>query len=775
MLKPTPVSVLLLFFALAGAAFLQAASTLPSSPATGPAAGAGGSFTGLDVVILIDQSGSMWGAPGQMCGQRRCATRNDLYNHRIGQTKNLIYRLAEHVEDTPFVHRASVIDFGSDASVALSNHEIRFDPNNPGKALRDTRTVVERVVTHKDGVNGINTNTPRAMELAQGEYRKMAASQPSTGRQRVMLIVTDGSPNNPPATHDSLQDAARQRATTLNLKGPGEGIWVVGLNDASNYWNDGDGKFWESVAGKNHALLAETASSKIFTVIQNIVDGWLGSHSKLVTGNEYQCPPYLRRIAFNVNFTTPGSTIRITDTDGKDIALGSGGPTTNPNTFARFIVDDPKPGAYQLMKDPSRSYTVSVEEYSADIKRLSPARATSQALEARIVFQANTSQGAPIALLSAWPINASIVITPPNGAPAKTPANFIGGGKWEAKWKPPGVGIYTVRIEGLVTLPNNTPYDVFGSNAKSYNDKLEVNNLNPYLLRLDDPDPAGGFRVIPGATARVSFKLVDAKNAPVANPAAVNDPATWLSLQLIDKSGARLAAPAIPLKPGSDSSFEASVPINLDWTKGEGWWKPGQMNFRVLAQPNRLIPATPENYLDSIQLPPEAESQRIGGDPMTAGPLMVRYSRWLLAPLLLLALGALGALAWFAARGVFPGLWIWWADASRNRTVMLKLYDGDIDPAGEGAKKLQAGRWHQFKYDRQVSLLVNGDTVVAERFRIKRHFSTDARVVLEYSWQNDRAKKLHRTIVSRTKAERLKGLAGEAYLGGYLAGLDVKQ
>jgi len=773
MLRRTPVFVLLLFFAFTGAAFLQPAGTLQAQLA----AGAAGSFTGLDVTILVDQSGSMWGAPGQRCGQQPCATRNDLHNHRIGQTKNVIYRLAEHVEDTPFVHRVSVIDFGSDAGVALSNHEIRFDAGNPGKALRDTRTVVERVVTHKDGVNGINTNTPRAMEVALGEYRKMAASQPSTGRQRVMLIVTDGSPNNPPATHVDLQDAVRRRANTLNLKGPGEGIWVVGLNDASNYWNDGDGKFWEGVAGQNHALLAETASSRIFTVVQNIVDGWLGSHSKLVTGNEYQCPPYLRRIAFNVNFTTPGSTIRITDTDGKDIPLGSGGATTNPNTFARFIVDDPKPGAYQLIKDHSRSYTVSVEESSADIKRLSPAGATSQALEARIVFQANTSQGAPISLLSAWPINASIVITPPNGSPAKTPANFIGDGKWEAKWKPPGAGIYTVRIEGLITMPDGTSRDIFDSNARSYDDKLEVNNFNPYLLRLDDPDPEGGFRVMPGATsANVSFKLVDARNAPVANPAGViSDPATWLSLQMIDKSGAPLATPAIPLKPGSDGSFEASVPINLDWTKSEGWWKAGQMNFRVLAQPNRLTPATPANYLDSIQLPPEAESQRIGGDPMTVGPLTVRYPRWLLAPLLLLGLGVLGGLAWFAARGLVPGLWIWWADVSRNRTVMLKLYDGDTDPAGESAKKLQAGRWHQFKYDRQVSLLVNGDTVVAERFRIKRHFSPDVRAVLEYSWQNDPAKKMHRTIISRTKAERLKGLAGEAYLGGYLAGLDVKQ
>lgn len=767
MLRRIVALVLLLFFVLTGAAFLQTTGV----PSAQPASGAVGPFTGLDVTILIDQSGSMWGAPGQRCGNQPCATQNDRSKHRIGQTKNLIYRMAEHVEDTSFVHHVSVIDFGSDASVALSNYEIRFDANNPGRALRDARTVVERVITHKDGVNGINTNTPRAMELALGEYRKMAGSPPSTGRQRVMLIITDGSPNNPPASPAVMEDAVRK--WTDELKRQGSGIWIIGLNDASNYWNDGAGKFWEGVAGQSHALLAETASSKIFTIVQNIVDEWLGSHSKLVTGNEYQCPPYLRRIVFNVNFTTPGSTIRIIDTDGKDIPLSSGGPATNPATFARFLVDDPKPGAYQLIKDPSRHYTVSVEESSADIKRLSPAKATSQALEARIVFQANTSQGTPISPDSARPINAAIVITPPNGQAGEIPANFLGDGKWEAKWKPPGVGIYTVRIKGLVTMSDGSARDVFDSEARSYDDKLEVNNMNPYLLRMDDPDPEDGFRVMPGATsANVSFRLVDAQDAPVANPAGVvNDPATWLSLQLIDKSGAPSAAAAIPLRPGSDGSFDATVPISLDWTAGEGWWKSRQMNFRVLPQPSRL---NPPNYLDSIQLPPEAESQRVGGDPMTVGPLKVNYSWWALAPLLLVSLVALSGIAWFGARGALPGLWIWWADTSRNQAVILKLYDGDLDPVGESAKKLRAGRWHHFNYDRQVSVTVNGDPVVAEKFRVTRRLSPGVRVVIEYSWQNDPAKNIHRTIISRAKAERLKGLAGEAYLGGYLAGLDVK-
>ena len=121
---------------------------LQAQSATTPAAG----FSGLDVTILLDQSGSMWQNP-----------RNDRYAHRIGQSKNLIYRLAEHVEGTPLVHRLSVIDFGDTASVSLSNHVMRYNPSDPGSALRDTKAVIERVVIERPlrNTNTADAHAPR--------------------------------------------------------------------------------------------------------------------------------------------------------------------------------------------------------------------------------------------------------------------------------------------------------------------------------------------------------------------------------------------------------------------------------------------------------------------------------------------------------------------------------------------------------------------------------------------------------------------------------------
>ena len=70
-----------------------------------------GTSSGIDVVIIIDQSGSMWGIGPSF-------TENDRWDHRIGQAKNIIYRLVEHAQDSSFIHRVSVIDMGDKASLA---------------------------------------------------------------------------------------------------------------------------------------------------------------------------------------------------------------------------------------------------------------------------------------------------------------------------------------------------------------------------------------------------------------------------------------------------------------------------------------------------------------------------------------------------------------------------------------------------------------------------------------------------------------------------------
>ncbi|MBK8540749.1 MAG: VWA domain-containing protein [Ardenticatenia bacterium] len=82
-------------------------------------------YSGIDLVVLIDQSGSMWGHPEYH------PEANDLRGHRIGETQSLIQRLAAHARSTATVHRVSVVDFGDEAKVAISNLVMRYDRDNP--------------------------------------------------------------------------------------------------------------------------------------------------------------------------------------------------------------------------------------------------------------------------------------------------------------------------------------------------------------------------------------------------------------------------------------------------------------------------------------------------------------------------------------------------------------------------------------------------------------------------------------------------------------------
>ena len=447
-----------------------------------------------------------------------------------------------------------------------------------------------------------------------------------------------------------------------------------------------------------------------------------------------------------------------------DIPLSSGGVSSTPGTFARFIVDDPEPGVYKINQDPTRSYTNFVEPFSPNIKRLSPGAKTSRETEARIVFQASNSHSEPLEVLSDWPIKASVVISSPSGAAQEIPATFEGDGKFQAKWKPADVGHYRVRLKGIVTLKSGAPFDVFGSDAHAYDDRLEVDNSRPYWLQMTSPNPAG-LHVMPwNRSTNVELSLLDSKKEKVSNlGSVVKDPASWLSLQVVDKSGVPVTAP-VPLIPNSSGSFTASVPVVLNWKSGEGWWMPGVMNLRVIAQPKRL---SSENFLDSITLPEEIEDKRVGGDPLTVGPIDVRYSRLLLIPAVLILVCVPLLLLW----RLFPNSLVWWADARRRRRVELKIYDGNNDPNGDYAKRLPATSRQNFNYDRKLTLQVNGQDILAKKFRVKRELASDVvSATLEYSWQNDADARTYTTMLIKGKAQRLKGLPS----GDFLASLDIQ-
>jgi len=210
------------------------------------------SYTGLDIVFLVDQSGSMKGDPVYH------PIPNDPAGWRFEALKvlsNLVGPALFHNYKEMTV-RFAVIEFGSEAKVAIPVTTIQarsFEEWQPQKAeieqaLADYRA--QRENTHMG-----NTDHRAAFELARRLFDEMEAADPSR-RLKAIILVTDGSPCIPPpgeenCVHFDWSGYMRNlRDKYIPTEFPCDEfyIYVLGINDsADNYWPR-SAPYWEPIA-----------------------------------------------------------------------------------------------------------------------------------------------------------------------------------------------------------------------------------------------------------------------------------------------------------------------------------------------------------------------------------------------------------------------------------------------------------------------------------------------------------------------------------------------
>ena len=680
---------------------------------------------GIDLVILIDQSGSMWGHPEYH------PDANDKYAHRIGAARAVLERLASDVQGSERVHRFSVVDFGDEVEVAWSNQVLRYDPADP-TALR-RRLDVElprRVVARQWG----NTNTPEALSVALSELRKMDASEPMPGRRRVVLLITDGRAQRPPASLDMMRQ--RSRVQARNLLASGGELWVVALNDASAYWLEGDGAFWQNVVGDPlRTYLAERAVPDLPRGVNDMVDKWLDLPPRKPTpGPGYTAPPYLGQLAFRVTFDKPSdpSTVQIKAPDGRVLARVSAGSGGSPSTYARFALDDPPPGQYTY-ESLGVSPLIEPEPHPPAIYRLVPEDGTDLDVETRVVYRVALGSGRPLELLSAAPIRAVVEVQAPDGSQVELAATFEGEGKFVSRWRPTVPGSHRLSLRGSVEIDGET-VDVF-ARASAAETVVDVSTARPVWLRLDRPSPESGLRATPWATqAEVRLTLVDGDDEQVDPRGLVTDLEGWLQLERLDASGVALGDP-VPLELDDKGRFQATLPIEPNWRGSPGLLGLGDLYLRVRAEAGRL----PEDrVLRAIAMPESLEDRRLEGDPLSAGPIPIQLSYWIVSVALVGALlVVLGVMTLVGAR-LIPAWRIAQADR-RKGPLTLRVYDLKSDPSASAAQPLRITGGVSFKFDGQVRLTFDGETKIADRFRVTRLDSPGRRRArLAYRWLGEK-------------------------------------
>jgi len=608
---------------------------------------------GLDVVFIIDQSASM-------SGSALHPTANDRHEHRISIVKNVVHRLAEHVEDTSLVHRISIVEFGSRVNVPISNLELSYDPSAPaGTMARNALWEIQAFFKSRE-MN--NTNTPKGIKATLAEFRKLSAANTSGGkRQRQLLFITDGRPRvRRPAFTGRLVRMSRLwreiEKNHTNLEDWDITLWVVGLNDASNYWDSGDGVFWENLAGRDKASLAESSFPNIPARVQKIVSQWFGIRSVTLAGagNAYYCRPYLSRIVFNAHFNKPGAPLKVIDPNGLPISV-SAGTSSRRETYIRFVENDPKPGTYWLTHKNLRrfSYKIFVEEELPTLQFLGPLRTTNQNVETNIVFKV-IQDGRALDK----PLEEGEHLFDFQGY---FQVNHHGGTK-QYELLDDSVARHAGRVLVVAYTPPTT---------SPTGPKTSVPDTALWLY-LENPDPQEGLSVWPRTEkATLKMSLYEGNNRVTALKDLVTKPETWLRLEKMDKSGIPLLE--LPLKV-ENGYFVADIPIQLEIFKGEGWWYPDKLHLQVVAEPNRL----PEGReLNGIWLPKEVEDKRLNANPMTVADIDIIF-HWLLRVLIVgLLILTLGIPAWKFASFLLALLNI--SGEDKGRTVNLLIYDSMDD------------------------------------------------------------------------------------------------
>lgn len=684
---------------------------------------------GIDVVVLVDQSGSMWGHP------RYHPQANDRGAFRIQAVKEIVERLAADVEGSTREHRISIFSFDRQVVPYRQDLRLRFDPSRPGEALVQAQAAMRGFDEVRD-MQQPWTNTPAAYAEAVREFARLRAAAGGDKRHAHLLLITDGRPYLEGVGLAALRDSIRRSAQ--ELRDAGVQLWVLGINDADNYWmeakdnQESDGEFWEATTGdRQRASRADTPSfPAVQRIVARFVDGWLERPSNaVVVGQPFVVPPFQRRVIFTANFNEAAAPFQVLDPQKRPLPMPPRDPLAK---FVRVSVPNPEPGPYEFVLDGSKSYAIRAELWPAQAELISPLGRQPLEADAAIVVRAVGDTGLPLPIDPQQVTRAEFILTGPDGREQVLPARAEAGARFAAPWRTAQPGSYALAVTVEATHAGSR-HTLFARSPVQ--PAIEVSTERPFYLSLIEPDPQS--RVIdfpPIDDLAIGVTLVDSNGAavdPVAN--GLGAPERWLSAVPVDASGAALADPIALDYDRAQAAWRGTIPVNADWTRGDGWFSPKQVFLRFEPAQKRL---GADRTLGGLLLPSAAIDRRIGGDAFSVGPIEVSWPAWLRWSLFaLLFIGLVGGLA-FLIWQLLRALIVRSLDDPRKGRLELRIFDQDRDPHLLNAHRFVVQGLLWLNKDRQIRAEIAGKQVVIEKFRYARSWQSRsrARARIVYRW-----------------------------------------
>ncbi len=570
-------------------------------------AASGATPAGVDMVFVIDQSGSM-------TAEGASSVANDRYHKRISFLRSFEQHLVNSAA-TGMTNRVAVVEFGGrDAvdpqfqpQVTLSAHTIA-PQDGSGQAIESIRRDIRRAFAGVRPVFRGDTDHPRALALAGEELRgmqkatlAMLAGSTRGPRDSLVVLVTDGASY---AKSIDQVELETQTAAAVAAFPNATQFVVFGLNDQSNYWQLNGERLWSQLAspdadGASRAYLVRTDQEmipKLLSVLSELVPPNTLSTDSLHFFQDI--PPYLRALRIVVDFNEPGLSldeVNILDPSGQRLLLGDSDVW---NTGLSLTIRHPDPGVWTL-RDSQSKYSAMVYFEFEEAALLTPpgqmAQQASSLIRYRLSGRGRNGLFEPQAGVD--PIHFELQVLAEddqNGFHAVLPMSLsedLGVVETDQPFRPPSTGDYRLIFSGRTA----TSEQVYGS-ARADGDALIVNDAMPIQLRIVEPAPGSPIFLRLGRAPIPLIVAVERSDGTLLDaPQVLSGDLLTATLRVHGEQG--IANVTQPLMPDAQGMLGVQQPFEVDLS----WWRylfrSGEVSFEISPMPS---PKTNDIYYAGI-------------------------------------------------------------------------------------------------------------------------------------------------------------------------------
>jgi len=367
---------------------ISGAATAPLPGTTSAASPSDVAYSGLDFLLIIDQSGSMCGQACPVLERAQNAVPTDKDGARFDVAVSAVQRLLEWRQavapEVPV--NISVIFFGDKALVVKDWIELSAatDANTRAALIDPNRGIFAKVAYN--GKNQGNTDFAAAFDLARAQMDKAPVAAPGSRHLRAILTLTDGKPCTRLRCDEqgANEQFAHVRDVVKAFPSPEYELYLIGFEgtDAKSKFWDQYGKTWMDImaTGRAHGLAQRAASAaEAIPAFDNILHDILGRLRKAgtitvlaidPTTGEAKTPyfvyPYTQSFTLSLykNTITPSNMLSVRTPKGETLDFGSGAPLPNVlitgqgnSLLEQYRFAEPYPGDYHFKVTPPGALT----------------------------------------------------------------------------------------------------------------------------------------------------------------------------------------------------------------------------------------------------------------------------------------------------------------------------------------------------------------------------------------------------------------------------------